>query len=52
MDLEQTVKDLRTRINRLRNQLAETQDNTTTQETKEPSAAEAYKARLMNKRSS
>ena len=53
MDLEQTVQELRTRIARLRTQL---ELNNTVDELepkpKQPSAADAYKARLMKKHSS
>ena len=55
MDLEQTVQDLRTRINRLR---ATLETNTPLKdpepaqavEQPKPSAADVYKAGLMNKR--
>ena len=51
MDLEQQVKQLRTRINALREKL--NTDNTTTttisEPEPEPSASELYKARLLKK---
>ena len=57
MDLEQTVQELRTRIERLRAQLElnTTNDEPTSvveEQPKEPSAADVYKARLMGKQSS
>ena len=57
MDLEQTVQELRTRIERLRAQLElnTTNDEPTTQaqeQPKEPSAADVYKAKLMGKKPS
>ena len=52
MDLEQQVKQLRTRINALRAKLELNTDNTTTSVSEpEPSAAELYKARLLKKSS-
>lgn len=53
MDLEQQVKQLRTRINALRAKLELNTDNTTTTSVSEPepSAAELYKARLLKKSS-
>ena len=55
MDLEQTVQDLRTRINRLRaklelNNTTNDEPETTTILEQEPSAADEYKARLMAKK--
>ena len=58
MDLEQTVQELRTRIARLRTQLELNNTSnvepepTSVIEQPKPSAADAYKARLMKKQSS
>ena len=57
MDLEQTVQELRTRIARLRTQLelnniSNDEPTSVIEQPKEPSAADAYKARLMKKQSS
>lgn len=54
MDLEQQVQDLRTRIARLRAtlELNNTTDDEPTSVREQPSPADVYKARLMNKRSS
>ena len=55
MDLEQTVQELRKRINNLRASLEvnnTSDESTPSVEPLQPSAADAYKARLMNKRSS
>ena len=56
MDLEQTVQELRTRIERLRAQLelntTNDEPSQTVEQPKEPSAADAYKAKLMGKKPS
>lgn len=63
MDLEQTVQELRKRINNLRQQLANDSDTSSSSSVKgpavsdnssssEPSLSDAYKAKLMSKRSS
>jgi len=55
MDLEQQVKQLRTRINALREKLNTDNTTTTTSEPEQPkpkpSAAELYKAQLLKKSS-
>lgn len=57
MDLEQTVQELRTRIARLRAQLelnntSNDKPTTSVREEPKPSAADAYKAKLMGKKPS